>query len=383
MTLPGLVLRNALRSKRRTFLTAASVGMSIFLLITLLTLMRELTTPVETDASVRRLVTRHKAGLTNPLPRRYMEVLRQMPELEHVTPLSWFGGVYIDEKNFFPRFAVDPANCFEVVPETIIDPREAEAFRRVRNGAVAGSALFKKFGWKIGDRITIKGDIYPVDLELEIVGKMVFEGLDEVDDRLWFRDDYLQDLLGNSDEVGTIWSVVRDEKMIPEVSRRIDERFANTEAETATQTEKQFALGFVAMLGNIKLLIGSICSVVVATLFIVVASTISMTIRERGREIAVLKTLGMRRSLIFSLLVSEAAAIALLGGLAGLGLAQALYSNIDVPKVSGGFLFKFELTTANAALCMMVATAIGFLSSLAPAWAASRKTVLEGLRDVE
>ena len=383
MTFPGLVFRSALRSKRRTFLTAASVGVSIFLLVTLLTLMRELTTPIETEASVRRLVVRHKAGLTNPLPRRYMDILKQMPELENVTPLSWFGGTYIDETKFFPRFAVDPENIFEVVSEQIVDPAVVDQFKRQRNAAIVGSGSMKKYGWKPGEKITIKGDIYPVDLELEIVGTMLFPGLDDADDRLWFHHEYLDELLGDSSEVGTIWCVVRDEKQIPEISRKIDERFANTEAETKTQTEKQFALGFVAMLGNIKLLVGSICTVVVITLFFVVASTISMTIRERGKEIAVLKTLGMRRSLIFALLLAEAVGIAMLGGAVGVGLARALYSGIDITKLSGGMLFKFEVTTSNAALCMMISAAIGFLSCIVPAWGASRKSVLQGLRDVE
>jgi len=383
VTFPGLVVRSALRSKRRTFLTAASVGVSIFLLVTLLTLMRELTTPIETEASVRRLVVRHKAGLTNPLPRRYMDILKQMPELENVTPLSWFGGTYIDETKFFPRFAVDPENIFEVVSEQIVDPAVVDRFKRQRNAAIVGSGSFKKYGWKEGEKITIKGDIYPVDLELEVVGTMLFPGLDDADDRLWFHHEYLDELLGDSSEVGTIWVVVRDEKQIPEISRKIDERFANTEAETKTQTEKQFALGFVAMLGNIKLLVGSICTVVVITLFFVVASTISMTIRERGKEIAVLKTLGMRRSLIFALLLAEAVGIAMLGGAVGVGLARGLYSGIDITKMSGGMLFKFEVTTSNAALCMMISAAIGFFSCIVPAWGASRKSVLQGLRDVE
>jgi len=383
MNFPGLVLRNAIRSKRRTFLTAASVGLSVFLLITLLTLMRELTTPIETDASVRRLVVRHKAGLTSPLPRRYMEVLKQMPDLEYVTPLSWFGGTYVEPKNFFPRFAVDPENVFQVVSETQVAPETIEKMKRQRNAAVVGKALMKKFGWKEGEKITIKGDIYPVDLELEVVGTMFFDGLEDVDDRLWFNHQYLDDLLGTAEEVGTIWVVVRDEKDIPEITKRIDDRFANTEAETKTQTEKQFALGFVAMLGNIKLLIGSICTVVVFTLFIVVASTISMTIRERGREIAVLKTLGMARPLIFSLLISESVAIAMSGGIAGLLVAWVMYSNVDMQKVSKGFLFKFEVTMSNSALCLMIAACIGLFSCVVPAWGASRKTVLEGLRDVE
>lgn len=385
MTFGSLVVKNMLRSKRRTFLTAASIFVSVFLLATLLSVLRELTTPVETSASVRRLISRHKAGLTNPLPRRYLDQVKLIPNVQYVAPFTWFGGVYIDESKFFPRFATDQDLLFKMMSEATIDPQVLAQFQRKKNAAVIGNATARKYDLKPGSMMRIEGDIYPVTLELEVVGTFEFKGLEEVDDRLFFRQDYLDDLLGEGESgtIGTIWLVASDEKVIDKVIADIDGRFANTEAETLTQTEKQFSLSFLEMVGNVKVLIGSICTVVVATLFIVVASTIAITIRERTAEIAVLKTLGMRRGQIFSLLVAESVSIALLGGASAILAARGLFGSVNVNQLTGGMLFKLEVNPSIIALSLLVTIGIGFFSCLLPAWTAARMSVLDGLRALE
>lgn len=385
MTFGSLVAKNMLRSKRRTFLTAASIFVSVFLLATLLSVLRELTMPVETSASVRRLISRHKAGLTNPLPRRYLDQVKLIPNVQYAAPFTWFGGVYIDESKFFPRFATDQDLLFKMMSEATIDPQVLAQFQRKKNAAVIGRATARKYDLKPGSRMRIEGDIYPVTLELEVVGTFEFKGLEEVDDRLFFRHDYLDDLLGEGESgtIGTIWLVASSEKVIDQVIADIDGRFANTEAETLTQTEKAFSLSFLEMVGNVKVLIGSICTVVIATLFIVVASTIAITIRERTAEIAVLKTLGMRRGQIFSLLVAESVAIALLGGVSAILAARGLFGSVNVNQMTQGLLFKLEVSPSIIALSLLVTVGIGFFSCLLPAWTAARMSVLDGLRALE
>lgn len=384
MNFGGLMIRSALRSKRRSFLTAGSIAVSIFLLVTLLTIMRELTVPYESDASVRRVITRHKASLATPLPARYLETISQIPGVELATPMSWFGGTYIDESHFFARFAVDPEGIFQAIEEFVVEPEVVQAFARQRDACVVAAPLLRRENLRIGDRVKISGDIYPVDLDLEIVGSFTLTDLEEADTRLMFHHKLLEELMGEDfGQVGTVIVLVRSKDDVDRVTKLIDGTFANTEAETLTQTEKQFQASFVNALGNIKVLVLSICSVVVLTIFIVVASVIAMTVRERRAEIAVFKTLGMKRSLIFSLLVSESVLIALLGGMAGLALSWFMLSNIPIAQMTGGMLFKLEVTTRNASLCLLVSLLVGFFAALVPAYNAARHTVLAGLRAVD
>lgn len=385
MTTAGLVLRNLRRSRRRTLLTAASIFVSVFLLATLLTVLRELTVPVETSASMRRVITRHRAGLASPLPARYIDQVRRVPNVQYVAPFSWFGGVWVDSSRFFPRFATDQNLLFDMMSEATIDPEVLKAFQRQRNAAVIGNGLARKYGLGPGSRMTIVGDIYPVTLDLEVVGTFLFTGLEETDDRLFFRHDYLDDLLGQGEAgtVGTIWIVARSENDIDQVIRDVDALFANTEAETITMTEKAFSLSFLEMIGNVKVLVGSICMVVVLTLFAVVASTIAITIRERTPEIAVLKAMGFRRGRIFTMLVSESVLVALLGGGLAVIAALQLFGSVNVNTLTQGLLIKLEVTPAIISLCLLVTLGIGFFSCLVPAWSASRMSVLDGLRALE
>lgn len=381
MTFTGFVLRSAMRSKRRTFLTAMSVAVSVFLLITLLTVLRELTTPVETDASQRRLITRHKASLTNDIPMRYLDIVRTMEGVEVATPFSWFGGTYIQPSNFFPRFGTDPNVFFQLYSEISMPEEEQARWIATRNGALVGRSTAEKYGMKIGDRVTIVGDIYPVTLQLEVCG--IFDRTDNVaPNELFFHHKYLEELLGGWDRTGTLWIVATDVKSAETLAQRVDAMFANTDTETKTQTEKQFQLGFISMLGNVKVLIGSICSVVVATLFIVVASVIAMTIRERTKEIATLKALGLGRAVIFNLLVAEAVMISLFGGLLGIGVAMGLYGSLDMAKLTQNFFQRFELTSLNLTISVLVSILVGFLACLMPAATAARKTVVQGLKEI-
>jgi putative ABC transport system permease protein len=380
MTIAGFIVRNALRNKRRLLLTVLSVALSLFLFTTLQTALRELTQPPSTEASALRIIVRHRVSLANLIPARYVEQVRRMPGVQHASRFTWFGGIYKEAKNFFPNFACDPGVIFKIFNEAVIDPRQADAFIKEKNACVVGIKTLERFGWRVGDRITLLGEIFPCDVELVIRG-VYREGIDETN--LFFQHAYLDELMDDFGEVGTIWIRAAKAEQIPELIQRIDRTFKNSDAETKTETERAFQLSFVSMFGNIKTLIGSICTVIVFTMMLVTASTMSMSIRERAREIAILKTLGYDRLRLYGLILAESFGLALLGGLLGCGGAWALYGHIDVYKATHGFFIKFDVTPYILAAGLLIAAALGVVSSLAPAWSTLRTTIVGGLRELD
>lgn len=380
MTAAGYVLRNALRNKRRLILTISSLAVSLFLYTTLQTALREMTTPAESADSALRLITRHRVSLANVLPERYVYRIRQIPGVEEVTKFTWFGGIYQDERNFFPQFAVEADKIFRIFTEAKVDPAQLDAFIRERNAAVVGIKTMERFGWKLGDRITLRGTIWDCNPEL-VIRAVYTGGIDETN--LMFHHDYLDELMGRLGLVGTFWIKVRRPEDVQSVIDAIDASFRNTEAETKTETERAFQLGFISMFGNIRLLIGSISTVIVFTILLVSASTMSMAIRERMRELAILKTLGFNARQLFGFILAESFGLAMAGGLLGSLSAWALYSNIDVYKWSRGVFLKFEVTPQILASALIIAGAIGVLSCLVPARAAVRAPVLAGLKEID
>lgn len=380
MTIPGFILRNALRNKRRLTLTVLSVALSLFLYTTLQTALRELTQPATSEASALRLVVRHKVSLANVLPEKYQSRIERIPGVKYCTKFTWFGGIYKDERNFFPQFACEPDKLFKVFTESTIDPQQLNDFIKDRTGAVVGIKTARRFGWKVGDKITLLGTIWPCDPELTLRG-IYYGGIDE--SNLFFHHDYFDELLGNKGLVGTFWIRAETPAAVPVLIKRIDETFANSDAETKTETERAFQLGFVSMFGNIKMLIGSISTVIVFTMILVTASTMSMAIRERAREIAVLKAVGFNSSHVFGLILAESFGLAMTGGLIGCLGARALFGSIDIYSLSRGFFLKFDVTPHIIAGGMLVATALGVVSALMPAYTSTRKSVVEGLRDLD
>jgi hypothetical protein len=195
-------------------------------------------------------------------------------------------------------------------------PQQLDAFIKEKTSCIVGIKTMERFGWKIGDRITLQGTIWDCSPELIIRG-VYREGIDETN--LFFHHDYFDDLLGGLNLVGTFWIKVANAEAVQSVIDRIDATFRNTDAETKTETERAFQLGFISMFGNIKMLIGSICTVVVFTMILVTASTMSMAIRERMREIAVLKAIGFNTRHVFGLILAESFGLAMVGGLIGCG----------------------------------------------------------------
>ncbi len=385
MTTTGFILRNALRNKRRLILTIASVAVSLFLFTTLQTALKIMTQPPTTEQAALRIVVRHRVSLANLIPIRYRYRIEQIEGVEYCSAFTWFGGIYQDEsKSNFAQFACDPDRIFHIFTDIDVAPNHLDAFRKERTACIVGKKLLERFGWKIGDRITLTQGIFPCDAELIIRGVYTPKTNAEFDETiLFFRHDYFDELLNKFSQVGTFWIKVRTAEDVPRLIEQIDASFRNTSAETKTETERAFQLGFISMFGNIKLFLGSICTVIVFTMLLVSASTMSMAIRERAREIAILKALGYNGSHIFGLILAESLGLAVTGGLIGCVGAKLFYSNVDIYKLSQGNIPFFPVDADVIAIGLLVALLLGVVSALAPAWSSARTTVVEGLRTLD
>lgn len=384
MTLTTFVRKNAFRNKRRTFLTVLSIAFPLLLLSFLMSLWRAFYgDDLRSDQSNQRLIVRHKVSLTNLIPVSYREKIRHVPGVAHVVPFNWFGGVYKDttQKNFFARFGTDPDEFFEVYPELSLPADQEEAWKKDRAGAVADIELAKKYGWKIGDRIVLQGDIYPIRLELTLRGLYTAK---IPNNSLYFNWKYVEEGVPFAKgQAGMFGVMVDSPQNVNGVSHAVDAMFANAPEPTRTETEKAFGLSFLAMLGNIKAFILIISSAAVFTILLVTGNTMAMSIRERTREVAVLKTLGFTRGIILGLFIGEAVAVAAVGGVLGTLIALLFLSGgTHAPQGANLFVIALHEWRFTAPASWGVAILAGFLSSAIPAYAASRTGIVEGLRHI-
>ena len=381
MTLTRFVSKNAFRNKRRSLLTVLSIAFSLLLLTIMMTLWRSFYMNDGSAESNERLITRHKVSLTFALPGFYREKIRSVPGVAAVVPISWFGGLYKDDKpgNFFAQFGTDPEEFFKVYRDMTISPKELEDWQRDRQGVIVDSTLARKFGWKLGDRIVLKGNIYPVDLELYIRG--IFTSQPD-DQSVYFNAKYVEEAVSwFKGTAGTFGILADSPQDVTKVAGTVDDMFHNAPQPTKTETEKAFGLEFVAMLGNVKAFILSICSAVVFATLLVSANTMAMSIRERTREVAVLKTLGFTRQTVLALFVGEAVALSLVGGLLGSFAAYGLIYLFTHSPQAGGF-FPILVTPGIIGVAMVVAGLVGFLSAVVPSYHASQVNIVEGLRHI-
>lgn len=374
MTLGQFVVRNVLRNKRRTTLTVFSIAVSLFLVVTLRAALEEVINPRESDTSVLRLATRGTT-LTAFLPISHGKKIEAISGVKHVMPMQWFGGQYRDPKDFFPNFAVDAVTIWSMFPEFVASPETQEAFKKRKDGCVVGEDLMEKYGWTVGDRLTLKGTFFPVDLEFEIVGTYRQEEYNG----LYFRWDYMNEALGKPDTVQNFWIMAENEAVMPSIAKQVDEMFRNTANETRTETEKAFRLEFLSTLGNVRGLVGSILTVIIFTMVLVSGSTMAMTIRERTREIGILKSMGFPRRLVLGLILGEALFIAMLG-LAIACVASLGISQIGLGEATMGFIQRLVVRPKIYVMALTVAISIGFLGSIYPALRASGMTITQALR---
>ncbi|UCF36294.1 MAG: ABC transporter permease [Acidobacteriota bacterium] len=380
-----LLLKNLLRNKRRTILTVSSIAVSLFLVATLQTILSELQNPPETPDSALRMIVRHKVSLFNALPQAHLDRMAQIEGVEAVVGSMWFGGVYKDPANFFASFSTDTDGFFTIYSDLELPDEQKEAFKANRTGCIVGGTLADRFDWKLGDRIFLESNAWPVEVELTIEG--IYQGGSDDGTTLYLQREYWNELMkeqmgGEWDMVGTFNLRVRSPEDLARVASEIDEMFRNSSFPTKTETEKSFLLNMVSMLGDVQLFITSIVSVVIFTILLVAANTMAMSIRERTREIGILKALGFTRRLVLMLLVGEALFLSLGGALLGSWTARLIYSSINMTQITGGFIQRFYVTPETLLLCAAIGLFVGLFSAGFPAWQASRKSVVDALRRV-
>jgi putative ABC transport system permease protein len=384
MTLSTFVRKNAFRNKRRTVLTMLSIAFPLLLLSFLMSIWRAFYgDDLRSEQSNQRLITRHKVSLTNLIPSSYRDKIRHIPGVVRALPMNWFGGMYKDAKpeNFFARFGTDPDEFFDVYTELSMPKDQQEAWKKDRAGCIADAELAKKYGWKIGDRIVLTGDIYPITLELTLRGLFTAQ---VPNNSLYFNEKYVEEGVPFAKGVAGFYAILVDSPQnVNRVSHDIDAAFANAPEPTRTETEKAFGLSFLAMLGNIKAFILIISSAAVFTILLVTGNTMAMSIRERTREVAVLKTLGFTRGIILGLFVGESVAIAAIGGILGTLIALLFLSGgTHSPQGANLFVIALHEWKFTAPAAWGVAILAGFLSSAIPAYGASRTGIVEGLRHI-
>jgi putative ABC transport system permease protein len=379
-----ILFRNAFRNRLRTGLTILGITVAILAFGLLRTVVAAWYAGVEA-ASAARLVTRNAVSLVFPLPLSYKEKIRQVSGVRSVSWGNWFGGIYIEEKNFFPNFAVDAPTYLELYPEFILSEDQRKAFLGDRKGFVAGRRIAAQFGWKIGDTVTLRGVIFPGNWDFVLRG--VYRGRDKTIDetQFFFHWDYLNEMVrrlypGRADQVGFYMIGVTHPDLAAEVSAAVDDMFRNSLAETLTETEKAFNLGFISMTSTIVLAIQLVSIVIIFIIMAVVANTMAMTTRERIGDYAILKTLGFGGRHIAALVFGEALVITLTGCVLGMALtfpvARAFADSLP------NFFPVFNVSNETLALDVAAALLVAGVAGVIPTRRAIRIRIADGLRRI-
>ena len=379
----SLAFKNSLRNRRRSVLTISSIAVSLCLLGVLIAVYHALFLSDATPGQAMRLIVRHRVSLAQPIPISYEDKIRQVPGVKEISVWGWFQGTYKDPndpKNQFARLAVEPKAIMSLRTQMEMPEDQRKAFLTDRVGCVISEDLAANLKIKLGDRVTIVGDIYPVTVDLKVVG--IFSDPD-APNTLFFNYKYLREALspGRRDNTSTFIILANSTAAVPQVAKSIDDMFSNAPAPTKTESEGQFALSFVSMIGNIKLFLLVICGAVTFTILLVSGNTMAMSVRERIKEVGVLKTLGFNNDAILGIIIGEAVTIALIGGIIGLVFAEVLTAGVG--KAAGTFmpqLHNLSVTPFTALVALGVAVFVGFVSSFIPAWNAAHTDILDSLR---
>lgn len=379
MKFAKLIFKNILRNKRRTLLTISSLVVSLFLIISLATILTEFDRGTE-EASPLRLVSRHAVSLGFVIPMAHLQKMKTVPGVKEVMPFSWFGGIYKDERNFFANFAVDGRKLRDVVPEVKMSDADWQSFINDRQGAIVGAKLVKLYGFTPGQRITLKSPIYNQSVEFIIRG--VYTGSDEK--TLYFHYDYLNELLPDwaKNQVSTFSIMANSAEDVPRISQTIDSLFANSDAPTKTESEREFALSFQTMMGGVKTFLYAIMAAITFSLLLVMGNTMAMTVRERTKEVGTLKAIGFQRGTITVLFLGEALVVACIGAGIGIGAAALLFRSVDLSLYIPN-LISFVPTGQTLAIAFGLSMIVGFISVVYSAYRVSGLTIAEALRSTE
>ncbi len=384
MGLLKLLFRNAFRHKLRTFLTVLGITIAILAYGMLRTVVGAWYAGVEAS-SATRLITRNSVSLVFFLPISYKEKIRQVPGVKEVGYSDWFGGVYIEEKNFFPNFATDAKTAMDLFPEFIVPEAQKNAFLRDRKGAVVGIKTARRFGWKIGDLVTLKGTIFPGNWEFVIRG--IYHGAQKSTDetQFFFHWDYLNESLKKTapyraDKVGWFFVGITSPDVAADVAVAIDKLFKNSLAETITETEKAFQLSFISMTEAIVVVIQLVSIIVIIIIMAVMANTMAMTVRERTGEYAIMKTLGFGGRHIAALILGESLVIAATGTVLGIALT------FPAARAFGDSLSQyfpiFNVARSTVYMEMAAGLTVAVVAAIFPIWRSIQLRIADGLRRI-
>jgi putative ABC transport system permease protein len=379
-----LIIRNAFRHRLRTLLTMVGIVIAVLAFGLLQTVVDAWSAGVDA-ASSTRLVTRNAISLVFPLPLTYEEKIRQVPGVKLVSRANWFGGIYIDKRNFFPQFAVDGRAYLELYPEYHIAPEQLKAFLLDRKGCVVGRKLAQTYGWRLGDAVPLRGTIFPGNWEFVV--RAIYDGEDAGtnESQLFFHWDYLNETLKRTtprraNQVGIFLVGISEPDAAALTSREVDALFRNSLAETLTETEKAFQLGFFAMTEAIVVAIRIVSFVIIVIIMAVMANTMAMAARERMPEHATLKALGFHPRFLGGLMFGESLFIALTAG--GLGMLATFPLVKGFGSVMGKLFPVFQISAQTLLLQMAAVALVGVVAAVVPSWRASRVVIAQGLRAI-
>jgi putative ABC transport system permease protein len=379
-----LVARNVFRAKLRSTLTIIGLVIAVLAFGLLQTVVRAWYAGADA-ASATRLIARNAISLTFSMPVYYREKIRAVPGVTGVSVSNWFGGIYKEPKNFFAQFAVDAPTYLPMYPEFIFQPDEYAAFLRDRRGAAVGRQLADLYGFKVGDTIPLKSAIYPGNWEFTV--RAIYDARDEttITRQMYFHFDYLNEQIKKvfprrADQAGVFIVSIADSSASADIARAIDAEFKNSLAETLTETEKAFTLGFVAMIETIVVAIEGVSYVVILIIMAVAANTMAMTARERMSEYATLKALGFSPRTVALLILAEAMLLAAIGGAIGMALTPPVVQLFHAATIS--VFAKMPLVPQTFYLQAACALVVGAVAGIVPAFRAARIRIVDGLRHV-
>jgi len=391
MKFAPLVLKHLRKNWIRTLSTVLAMSVCIFLFTTLRTVVNAIEFGLH-SGNAGRLVTRHYVSLVFPIPSTYKQKVAAVPGVQEVVAEAWFGGVYRDPKNFFANFAVEAEPFLEIFPEIVLPPEQKAKWLGDMRGAIVGRKLAQRFGWKVGDVIPMESTIPPYRIGRPF--EFVIDGIYDTDERkypgtdlnsLYFHFKYLYESTGQRVTPGWLTSKIDDPQNAGKISKAIDGEFENSDNPTKTETEQAFLAGFVAMAGNLALLLNGIGLAVAFTILLVTANTMSIAVRERRQEIAVLKTLGFSSRLVMTLIISEAVLIGIAGGLVGLALSAVLLKGLPNVPMIGDIMSaypNFGLSPQTAAFGIGISLLLGLAAGFFPAMSGYRSRIAESLRQI-
>ena len=376
VSLIRFIIKSALRNKRRAALTALSSGFSLFLLFAMQTFLTYLVNPPRAAQSELRLVVSPTTSMLDTLPISYLKQIEKVPHVRNVSQCVLFPGNWRDDpRNMIRTLGIDPDRFWDVFPDIHVAPEVKQALHDQKSGVVVGHELMQAYGWKPGETIVLKGVFYPFDLEFKILGEFQWDFRSNL---MMFNYEYFSDVTQNHGAT-MFWVAADSAESIPQIKDTIDELFHNSGAETRTETEKSFVLSALSRIGNVQMLMGAVALVVVFTMLLVSGSNMALTMRERSREVGILKSLGYPWQWVLGLLLGEAAFLALLGEVIAVLIT---FSMLFVPfqKITAGLIGSFPIAPVTLAVTLGIGLALGILAAFIPTFQASRMSVLQAMK---